>query len=228
MCIRDRIEITLDPVVMGELFAPIREQFAGTFQDAMFVVDENDQLTIAPGVNGPRVRTEDAITEILAAAQRPSRTGSLPLENSAEPDVTAEALAELGVEHLVSKFTTYHDCCANRVANIHLMADTVDGVIVMPGEEFSLNGFVGERTTAKGYLPAGTIIDGEIVDTVGGGVSQFATTFYNAVFWGGYEDVTHKPHSFYFSRYPEGIEATISWPQPDLQFRNNDGSGVLI
>ena len=66
------------------------------------------------------------------------------------------------------------------------------------------------------------------MDTVGGGVSQFATTFYNAVFWGGYEDITHKPHSFYFTRYPEGIEATISWPVPELEFRNNTDKAILI
>ena len=100
--------------------------------------------------------------------------------------------------------------------------------MVMPGETFSLNESAGERTTEDGYLEDGTIIGGEITDTVGGGVSQFATTFYNAVFWGGFEDVVHKPHSFYFSRYPLGIEATISWPLPDLQFRNDSDSAILI
>ena len=222
------ISISLDPEIMDELFAPIRAQFADTFQDARFEVDENDQVKIIPGVSGPKVRTDVAIEQIFQAAKTPNRVGSLPLENSAEPDITEEDLAGLGVEHLVSKFTTYHDCCANRVENIHTMANTVDVVIVMPGEEFSLNGYVGERTPEKGYLPAGTIINGEIVDTVGGGVSQFATTFYNAVFWGGYTDVTHKPHSFYFSRYPEGIEATINWPNLDLAFRNDADHAILI
>ena len=100
--------------------------------------------------------------------------------------------------------------------------------IVMPGEVFSLNEFVGERTREKGYVPAGTIIGGQLIDTVGGGVSQFATTFYNAVFWGGYEDVEHSPHSYYFRRYPEGIEATINWRVPDLKFRNNTDMAILL
>jgi hypothetical protein len=65
-------------------------------------------------------------------------------------------------------------------------------------------------------------------ESIGGGVSQFTTTLYNAVFWGGYEDVEHKPHSYYFSRYPEGIEATLSWTSPDLRFRNNREGAVLI
>ena len=130
--------------------------------------------------------------------------------------------------HLVSQYTTYHPCCADRVTNIQLFADKVDGVIVRPGENFSLNRHVGERTVEKGFLQAGTLINGELVHTVGGGVSQFATTFYNAVFWGGYQDIAHKPHSRYFSRYPEGIEATLDWPGLDVIFRNTSSRNVLI
>jgi vancomycin resistance protein YoaR len=108
------------------------------------------------------------------------------------------------------------------------MADAIDGTLVLPGETFSINEHVGERTTEKGYLDAGSIVAGEIVDTIGGGVSQFATTFYGAVFWGGYEDVAHQPHSYYFSRYPEGIEATLFWRSIDLEFRNNREHAILI
>lgn len=133
-----------------------------------------------------------------------------------------------GFLHLVSQYTTYHSCCAPRVTNIHLFADKVDGAVVRPGERFSLNGHVGQRTTEKGFVGAGTLLNGEVVNTVGGGVSQFATTFYNAVFWGGYQDVWHNPHSRYFSRYPEGIEATINWPDLDLIFRNDSSRNVLI
>jgi len=92
----------------------------------------------------------------------------------------------------------------------------------------TINEYVGRRTTEKGYVPATMISAGELVDDVGGGVSQFATTFYNAVFYGCYEDVTHKPHSYYFSRYPEVNEATISWPEPNLVFRNNTDTIVII
>ena len=133
-----------------------------------------------------------------------------------------------GVLHLVSQYTTHHPCCHARVTNIHLFADAVDGAVVPPGEAFSLNDHVGQRTRSKGFLGAGTLINGTLVSTVGGGVSQFATTFYNAVFWGGYQDVEHKPHSSYFSRYPEGIEATINWPYLDLVFRNDTSRNVII
>ena len=134
----------------------------------------------------------------------------------------------VGFLHLVSQYTTYHPCCHPRVENIQLFADLMDGVVVPPGRRLSLNRQVGERTAAKGFLGAGTLISGELVDTVGGGVSQFATTFYNAVFWGGYQDIFHRPHSSYFSRYPEGIEATLDWPSLDVIFRNDSSSNVLI
>lgn len=130
--------------------------------------------------------------------------------------------------HLVSRYTTHYPCCAPRVRNIQLIADQVDGAVVGPWQRFSVNRRVGRRTVEKGYVEAGTLVNGELVDTVGGGVSQFATTLYNAVFWGGYRDVAHQPHSRYFSRYPEGVEATLDWPRVDLIFRNDTSRNLII
>lgn len=131
-------------------------------------------------------------------------------------------------QHLMSSFTTYHPCCANRVENIQRMAELAHDTKVEPDELFSLNSHIGERTEEKGFVPAGTIMAGELVDTVGGGVSQFATTLYNAVYWAGLQDISHIPHSWSFSRYPTGIEATISWPRPDLIFKNNTSDPIVI
>ena len=139
-----------------------------------------------------------------------------------------EVIKKVGDLHLVSQYTTYHNCCAPRVINIQLFADTVDGAVVPPGRTFSLNRHVGQRTVEKGFVAAGSLFNGNMATSVGGGVSQFATTFYNAVFWGGYEDVFHWPHSSYFHRYPEGIEATINWPDLDVVFRNDSSVDVLI
>ena len=135
--------------------------------------------------------------------------------------------------HLIGEFTTYHPCCQSRVTNIQLIADAVDGAVVQPGEVFSINEYVGRRTTAKGYVEAGAIIGGRIVvggttTNIGGGTSQFTTTLYNAIFFAGLEDVYHKPHSVYFSRYPLGREATLSWPGPDLKFRNDTNMPLTI
>jgi hypothetical protein len=134
---------------------------------------------------------------------------------------------------VIGQFTTYYDCCESRVTNIHLITDAVNGATVEPGETWSVNDHVGQRTRAKGYVPAGAIIGGELVccdhpANIGGGTSQFATTLYNAVFFAGLEDVTHAPHSIYFSRYPLGHEATLGWTTPDLEFRNDTDAPVMI
>jgi vancomycin resistance protein YoaR len=133
----------------------------------------------------------------------------------------------------VSTFTTFYTPGQDRNTNIQLIADATDGVVVAPGATFSLNGHVGERTLEKGYVRAGAIIDGVIYCcdspvNIGGGTSQFATTLYNAIFFGGYEDVYHRPHSIYFSRYPMGREATLGWTGPDVRFRNDTSTPVMI
>ena len=216
-----------DPEVVNTFLEPVRSQFEAEPVNAKFVIS-GDSIRIEPGSRGTRIDENDAARRLYLAGLSDNRTGQLSLVEDAEPDVTTEELEALGINHLVSSFTTYHPCCADRVTNIQTMADRLDGVIVRSGQQFSINDFVGQRTPEKGYVPAGTIVAGELKDTVGGGVSQFATTTYNAVFWGGYEDISHKPHSYYFSRYPEGIEATINWTTPDLVFRNNTNKAIMI
>jgi vancomycin resistance protein YoaR len=114
------------------------------------------------------------------------------------------------------------------VTNIHRIADAVRGAIIPPGETFSLNGHVGQRTKEKGYVEAPVIYDGTHDTDVGGGVSQFATTTFNAAFFGGLDIPAYQMHSQFISRYPYGREATVSWDKPDLKIRNNTPFGVMI
>jgi vancomycin resistance protein YoaR len=219
---------SFDPVVVDTFLDPVREQFEAEPVDAELQINDDNTVSVIPGQSGTRIDEVETARRLYEASQTDARTAELPIVEGAEPERTTEYLESLRVEHLVSQFTTYHDCCQPRVTNIHLIADAIDGVLVLPGESFSINDHVGERTEEKGYVDAGSIVAGEIVDTIGGGTSQFATTFYNAVFWGGYQDVDHKPHSYYFSRYPEGIEATLFWRSIDVVFRNNREHAVLI
>jgi vancomycin resistance protein YoaR len=107
-------------------------------------------------------------------------------------------------------------------------AAKIDGTIVEPGETFSLNEATGPRGLAQGYVEAGVISGGDFTTSVGGGVSQLATTIFNAVFFAGLEDVHHKPHSYYISRYPPGREATVWYDSLDLKWRNDSETGVLV
>ncbi|HZM31783.1 MAG TPA: VanW family protein, partial [Acidimicrobiales bacterium] len=112
--------------------------------------------------------------------------------------------------------------------NIHRIADLVRGAVIQPGGTFSVNGHVGPRTTDKGFVEAGAIRDGVHVEEVGGGVSQFATTTFNAAYFAGLDIVTYQAHTESFSRYPPGREATMGYPNPDLRIRNNTPYCVLI
>jgi vancomycin resistance protein YoaR len=125
-------------------------------------------------------------------------------------------------------FTTYFDPGQPRVTNIHRIADLVRGAVIQPGGTFSVNDHVGPRTTSKGFVEAGAIRDGVHVEEVGGGVSQFATTTFNAAYFAGLDILTYQAHTESFSRYPPGREATMGYPNPDLRIRNNSPHCILI
>jgi vancomycin resistance protein YoaR len=211
----------------------VTEDIASRFDDAespgadvAFVV-EGGQLNLIPGADRTSC-CEDGSSERVAQALRRG-LGRVTLELVSEETVRGSEWAEsLGIVEEVASFTTRHPCCQNRVVNIHLIADAVRGVVIEPGQTFSMNEHVGRRTAEKGYLPAGGITNGVMVDQLGGGVSQFTTTLFNAAFFAGLDFGEYQAHSIYFSRYPYGREATLSHPHPDLQIRNTTPYGVLL
>jgi vancomycin resistance protein YoaR len=194
--------------------------------------DETKQISVVPSELGETVDLE-AIPAVVAEAALGSRIATIPMKPGPEPELNTAAAEAMGPWGEVSTFTTYHPCCANRVVNIQLLADEIDNHWVLPGETFSINDTAGQRTLAEGYKRAGAIIGGRVeccdsAVNIGGGTSQFATTFYNAVFFGCYEDVFHQPHSIYFSRYPYVREATLGFPAPDVKFKNDSDSVIFI
>ncbi|MGB5432741.1 MAG: VanW family protein [Acidimicrobiia bacterium] len=227
------IDIGLDPEMITAAVEPRAAELEEPPVEVQ--IDTNvatGRVSVTPPKNGSRVDF-DALTPAVFKAALGGGRGSLPIVADVEPDVTIEEVEAWGPLELVSSFTTRYPSGQPRVTNIHTMAKTIDGSIVWPGETFSINETVGRRTEAKGYVRDGAIINGEVYccdspTNVGGGVSQFGTTFFNAVFFGGYEDVEHQPHSIYFSKYPEGREATLGYPHPDVVFRNNTDAPVII
>jgi vancomycin resistance protein YoaR len=201
--------------------------------EATFTFDEETrQLEVVPSVVGQKVDI-DRVPDVVVAAALGNGRAMIPMTDGEQADLTTEGAEAMGPFGEVSSFTTYHPCCANRVKNIQLLADEIGGAIVLPGEEFSINERAGQRTLAEGYVRAGAIINGKVYCcdssiNIGGGTSQFATTFYNAVFFGCYEDVLHQPHSLYFSRYPYVREATLGFPLPDVRFKTDSDSVVYI
>ncbi|MFV2103828.1 VanW family protein [Micromonospora sp. LOL_024] len=185
---------------------------------------------ISDGRAGQQVDTSRLGEELLAVLPRTDgRTVSADLK-PAQPKLTAEKLGGLGIKEKIASFTTNFTggLSSPRSQNIVTIANDVKGTVVLPGDTFSLNDHTGERGYAQGYRDAPVILDGKLVPGVGGGTSQFTTTLFNATYYAGLEDVEHKPHSYYFSRYPAVIESTIFWPNLDFKFRNNTDHGVLI
>jgi len=146
----------------------------------------------------------------------------------AAPREAVNRLEALGIVEKVASFTTQYSCCLGRVTNIQKFAEIVSGTWVKPGDRLSLNEKVGRRTEEKGFVPGGFISKGHLVEDIGGGVSQFATTIFNAALRAGLDFEYYQAHSIYFERYPYGLEATISYPRPDLVITNSTPFGVLI
>ncbi|MEV4721759.1 VanW family protein [Micromonospora noduli] len=186
--------------------------------------------TAKEGRSGQQLDTAALSRDLLAVLPKADGrevTGEL---KPTPPQLTGEKLAGLGIKERVSTFTTRFTggMASSRSQNIATIARKVDGTVVLPGKTFSLNGHTGERGYAQGYRDAPVILDGKLVPGVGGGTSQFTTTLFNATYYAGLEDVEHKPHSYWFDRYPAVIESTIFWPNLDFKFRNNTEYGVLI
>ncbi|GAA1419276.1 Vancomycin B-type resistance protein VanW [Corynebacterium durum] len=140
---------------------------------------------------------------------------------------TTEQAEKATFDQVVGEFTTGGFAEASGV-NIRKTAEIVNGAMVAPGDTFSLNGYTGPRGAAQGFVESGIILNGRADKAVGGGISQFATTLYNAAYFAGMEDVAHTPHSYYISRYPAGREATVYEGAIDLKFKNTSQYPVLI
>ncbi len=192
-----------------------------------WTVNGDGSVSYTEGSPGTMCCAPDSAARIVEALDGGLSSVSLDL-TVAQPRHDAAWAASMGITQQIATFTTNHACCESRVHNIQTMADRVRGTVVAPGETFSLNGLVGPRTAAKGYQEAGVIYAGKFEMDIGGGVSQFTTTLFNAAFFAGLDFDEYQAHTIYISRYPYGREATLSYPAPDLKFTNNTPYGVLI
>ena len=184
---------------------------------------------VVPAVNGTTV-TADALAatvEPLLVKTGRERAGDVEL-TGANAKFSTEDAEKLGIKKVTGKFTTYFPYATYRNVNIGRAAELINGTVLKPGDTFSLNGIVGERTAKNGFVDGYIIKGGKFKKELGGGVSQSATTTFNAMFFAGLKDIQHQPHTLYIDRYPPGREATVAWPSLDLKFQNNTDYGVLV
>ena len=218
--------VAIDSEALKAALGDLLSAFGTPPQDADFEIS-GAAARVVPSVDGTGVDPAKLAEQLLPVLASPAPRSVTAQLGPVPADFTTEEAEALGIKEQISTFTTRFTSPASGT-NIRVVAAEVDGALVMPGETFSLNTFTGPRGTAQGYVEAAVIQNGELSKAVGGGISQFATTMFNAVFFAGLEDVYHKPHSFYISRYPAGREATVYEGAIDLQWRNDGDTGVYI
>ncbi|MET9676224.1 VanW family protein [Streptomyces sp. NPDC006482] len=169
----------------------------------------------------------EAVSPLLTKTGATARTAAVATTVT-QPELTADSLARLGITEQMSTFTVDFPTAPYRTTNIGRAAELINGSIVQPGEVWSFNKTVGERTADNGFVDGTMILDGQYRSAPGGGVSAMATTVFNAMFFAGVKPVEYGAHSFYIERYPAGREATVAWGSLDLQFRNDSGKPIYI
>ncbi|MGD9695490.1 MAG: VanW family protein [Thermoleophilia bacterium] len=217
------LAVSLDPAAVAAAVAPAFEGVTREPVSATFRV-EGSRVAVVPGGEG---RAIDASAVARAIEADPGGAVRVRIATVAPERTTADA-NRMRIRELVSEFTTPYACCQPRVTNIRRAAAILDGRIISAGGTFSLNDALGERTKARGFVEAPQINAGRLEDAVGGGVSQMATTFFNASFFAGLRLVTHTPHEFWITRYPAGREATVSWGGPELVVENDWPAAILL
>ncbi len=224
---RGGLTTTIDnPTVIAAL-NPQLESTQRPAKNAEVLIQGNAPVVL-PSVDGRGIDWAASLLSLLdvlhnSGAQRILAASYVTLP----PTLSTEQAGALGITTQISTFTT-GGFAADSGQNIRRVAEQVNGAIVRPGETFSLNTHTGSRNAATGYVEAGIIDHGRPGRGIGGGVSQFATTIYNAAYFAGMTDVEHKEHSFYISRYPAAREATVFEGAIDVKFRDDSSTGILV
>lgn len=197
-------------------------------RDATFRI-EGDRPVVVPAITGLGVNPQELLGAVsgvlLQAAPRQIEVGVGPIE----PALTTAQAQALGVVEKISSFTQNYPYAAYRVINIGKAAEYIDGTLVMPGATYSHNDTLKERTQANGYTEGYIIGPGGIFrKELGGGVSASATAMWTAAFFAGMDPVQVRAHSIWIPRYQPGLEATVSWGNFDLKWRNPAPTAVYI
>lgn len=186
---------------------------------------------VVPSKVGKGVNPDDLallVAGVMSSSDPAARTVA-PTLGTIEPDLTTEEAEALGVVEKLGSFKQNFPYAAYRFQNIGQAAEYMNGTLLKPGEVFSLNKVIKERTVANGYTVGFVIGPGGIFkEDQGGGVSASATTAWSAAFYSGLKRVYTQAHSIWIPRYAPGLEATVAWGAFDMKFKNDTKNGVFI
>ncbi|WP_062209004.1 VanW family protein [Demequina oxidasica] len=215
-----RLEIVADGPALSAAMLEEDPDLENDPTDATLKFDTSHKLVTTESKNG-RALDQDAMGPVLVDATLAIDRAAPIAYSEVYPKVSSTDLGIDDYKEVVSSFSTPLTNEPIRTKNLVRAAEKVTGVTIMPGKEFNLADVLLPITTEGGYFPAHVIENGIVQTAVGGGLSQMATTTFNAGYFAGYEDIDHRPHSQWFPRYPAGRESTIYTGQINMVFKNN-------
>ena len=224
------LEAGLEEISYNQLIGTIEMPDFQAIYDELAVEPKDAEFTetfdVVAEVNGCWFDTVEA-AELWKAAE-PGDIVKIPLKIT-YPETTAEGLRSMLYRDKLGSQTTYYTWSTeNRISNIEKVAEKLNGHIMMPGEVFSYNEYVGQRTAEAGFLEAGAYDNGEVVQEIGGGICQVSSTLYCAIMFAQLETVERTNHYFKVDYLDYGLDATVSWPSPDFKFKNSRDYPVRI
>lgn len=225
----DQFTPTLDGAVLHEAIAKQLKGVETKGSNATFTIVKGKPVVV-PAVVGNGVSDDELSSKVLTVIGNPAPNRSVAVTMGVrEPELTTEQAQALGVTERISTFTQNFPYAAYRVQNIGQAAKYINGTLLLPGETFSLNDTIRERTEKNGYTVGFLIGPGGVfAEDLGGGVSASATTTWTGAFYAGMEPKHVQAHSIYISRYKAGLEATVGWGLFDMSFTNTSPYGVFI
>lgn len=223
-----RRELALAGAGADEYFDRLGEIVSRPARDASFAADGEGDVSVVPSVPGVELDREGTANALLAAATSRQRRLAQVSVRRGQPSLTTERARSLGITRVLATYTTAYAGTADRIHNLQLGVSLLDGALVAPGATFSFNERVGERTEERGFRAAPVIMNGEYEDGIGGGVSQVATTVFNAAWEAGLKISARAAHALYIGRYPLGRDATVNYPDLDLKVVNDTERWIVI
>ena len=215
--------------IIDEFVDNIEQKVNKNFQNAKISI-KNGDIKITDEINGAKLQ-KDELKKVIIEKINEDISGEdikikAPVQIS-KPEITKEKLSTINSK--ISSFSTsFSSSTINRINNIQLATKAIDGILLMPGESFSFNETVGERTRERGYKEAGVIVGDKIESGLGGGICQVSSTLYNAMLNANIKASERRNHSLPLSYVGKGLDATVDWGNIDLKFKNTLNTPIYI
>jgi vancomycin resistance protein YoaR len=221
-------ELAIDQKAAARRLRNVSRGVARPPRNADFAVNANGRVRVVPSRAGRTLDLAATSTALLDAASRTTNRSAELVVVERQPQTTTKEARGLRIERQLASYATLYSGTSDRIRNLQLAIGLLDGARIAPGATWSFNEHVGPRTEERGFRSAPVIIDGEYEEGIGGGVSQVATTVFNAAWEAGIKIAERTAHALYISRYPTGRDATVNYPDVDLKLRNDTKRWIVI